>query len=250
MRSIALVCVLMIATPLSAAELLGEFGLVTTRAACENCTPHYRLGASSYAGGMPTNDSVDWPLTVSDFNQTVMATPAILADFQEALAGGNYTLMFQCVRGYCGDIGQTFGVQYEVVVDGLERNGWWGTRHAPMLGPGLTGYTITAVERTITPLSQAVRIYGDVDPFAPLVGDYNGNLAVDAADYVVWRKSVDPFVPGPSQLGYSNWRQFYGLTREGPPAGAAAVPEPASWLLACLALWFGHHRCRRLQTDA
>ncbi len=66
---------------------------------------------------------------------------------------------------------------------------------------------------------------------AGLTGDFNQDGAVDAADYVVWRKS------GGSQDGYNAWRTNFGRTA-GRGAGAstnAAVPEPASLILMILA---------------
>ena len=65
------------------------------------------------------------------------------------------------------------------------------------------------------------------DPTGP-PGDFNQDGIVDAADYVVWRKT------GGSQSGYNDWRSHFGL-----PAGSgaalpsaeplsAAVPEPST----------------------
>lgn len=58
----------------------------------------------------------------------------------------------------------------------------------------------------------------------PVVGDYNGNGSVDAADYVVWRNGDSP---DDTQAGYDLWKANFGK-----PAGAGAtaggVPEPAS----------------------
>ena len=81
-----------------------------------------------------------------------------------------------------------------------------------------------------------------------LPGDYNGNGTVDAADYVVWRKSFgQPVTPFSGADGdgsgmvddddYAFWRARFGNTLPG--AGAAvesgAVPEPAAAALALLA---------------
>ena len=81
-------------------------------------------------------------------------------------------------------------------------------------------------------------------------GDYNANGKVDAADYAVWRKyagttHVLPNDPtggtiGPAQ--YTTWRSNFGTG--GPGAGSglgsgSAVPEPATFVLACC-------RCDRL----
>jgi hypothetical protein len=59
-----------------------------------------------------------------------------------------------------------------------------------------------------------------------LAGDFNGDGSVDAADYVVWRKTDG------SQDGYNAWRTNFGRTSGGGAAlGASAVPEPTCMLL-------------------
>jgi hypothetical protein len=87
----------------------------------------------------------------------------------------------------------------------------------------------------------------------PLVGDYDFNGIVDAADYVVWRHSVGNVVP-PGTNGdancngfvenadYQPWRENYGRTvgSTGSAVGsgysepADTVPEPSSLLLLFL----------------
>jgi hypothetical protein len=61
-------------------------------------------------------------------------------------------------------------------------------------------------------------------PSAALPGDYNEDGSVDAADYVVWRKSDG------SQEDYNTWRTNFGRTAGsgGGALASAAVPEPAS----------------------
>jgi endonuclease/exonuclease/phosphatase (EEP) superfamily protein YafD len=65
-------------------------------------------------------------------------------------------------------------------------------------------------------------------------GDYNNDNVVDAADYVVWRKSDG------SPEGYTSWRANFGNTGSGAAAGpslaAGTVPEPSTCLLACAAV--------------
>jgi Glycosyl hydrolases family 16 len=72
----------------------------------------------------------------------------------------------------------------------------------------------------------------------PLLGDYNGNGTVDAADYVVWRKRPAALLNEGVSLGvidqadYSFWRSRFGAR---PTAGAAfdfIVPEPTFATLA------------------
>jgi hypothetical protein len=79
-------------------------------------------------------------------------------------------------------------------------------------------------------------------PVTP-TGDYNGNNVVDAADYVVWRKTFDQFAPQPGsgadgnangridQGDYDFWRMQFGDVVPLPVSGSAhivAVPEPAT----------------------
>jgi hypothetical protein len=60
-------------------------------------------------------------------------------------------------------------------------------------------------------------------------GDYNNNGVVDAADYVVWRKTNG------TQAGYNLWRTNFGRT-SGSGSSLTAVPEPSNFLLALVAL--------------
>jgi hypothetical protein len=71
-------------------------------------------------------------------------------------------------------------------------------------------------------------------------GDFNQDGTVDAADYVVWRKTDG------TQTGYDAWRANFGTSllagsgSAGYPLGASAqslpaVPEPATLVTACIA---------------
>lgn len=68
-----------------------------------------------------------------------------------------------------------------------------------------------------------------VNVVAPFTGDYNFDEIVDAADYVVWRKTDG------TQTGYDTWRANFGKTlgngNGGSGSGSStntAVPEPAT----------------------
>ena len=65
--------------------------------------------------------------------------------------------------------------------------------------------------------------------FALPNGDYNQNGAVDAADYVVWRKSIG------GQLAYDAWRTRFGGSPSGLGSGAS-VPEPETSAYCVLVL--------------
>ena len=50
------------------------------------------------------------------------------------------------------------------------------------------------------------QVIADMGP-GTIPGDFNGDGAVDAADYVVWRKGLGPIYP---QLAYNVWRARFG----------------------------------------
>jgi autotransporter-associated beta strand protein len=71
-----------------------------------------------------------------------------------------------------------------------------------------------------------------------LPGDYNSDGKVDAADYVLWRKS--PGTYGGDPAGYNTWRANYGNGGPGSGSGLSAgqVPEPTTLIFASLAIFF------------
>ena len=90
-------------------------------------------------------------------------------------------------------------------------------------------------------------------------GDYNGDGAVDAADYVVWRRAIE--TPGDlradgngdgviDSADYGVWRAHFGATYGGGAGLATLIPEPHSGILlaiAAIAALIGrcriNHRC-------
>ena len=103
-----------------------------------------------------------------------------------------------------------------------------------------------------TPVPQGPGFDIGAGEFGQLPGDYNSDGTVDAADYVVWRKSLDQTGMGLAADGnrdeivdggdYDIWRAYFGWSTESGSvlAGPAAnVPEPATgllfvWLVSCL----------------
>ena len=79
-----------------------------------------------------------------------------------------------------------------------------------------------------------------------LPGDYNGDGAVNAADYVAWHQNDG------MQEGYDTWRTNFGRTSgnglddTNVLPNSAAVPEPSMSILVCLVLairsQIGHYR--------
>ena len=82
----------------------------------------------------------------------------------------------------------------------------------------------------------------------PLVGDYNGDETVNAADYTVWRDSFGQMgedLPadgsGNDEIDaedYDIWKAHFGEPGSG-GGSALGVPEPATWMLAALAALAG-----------
>lgn len=81
----------------------------------------------------------------------------------------------------------------------------------------------------------------------PLLGDFNDNNVVDAADYTIWRNNFgtnfalpnrDPASTGNvSNADYKTWKDNFGLSQPGGGSVAATgVPEPTSWVLAAVVL--------------
>lgn len=98
----------------------------------------------------------------------------------------------------------------------------------------------------------------------PVPGDYNGNGAVDAADYVVWRNTLGQSGSGLAADGngnqmidsgdYNFWRAGFGQTNGSGGGLTAAVPEPAAWLVVCgcatLSLCIRTHRGRSTRNES
>ncbi len=70
----------------------------------------------------------------------------------------------------------------------------------------------------------------ELAPVTALVGDYNHNGIVDAADYVVWRNGLGTTY---TQNDYNVWRAHFGQTAgDGVGAGTSAVvPEPTTMVM-------------------
>jgi len=114
--------------------------------------------------------------------------------------------------------------------------------------------TLDARNAAVTWVQQRV----DTLVFTGLIGDYNDDGSVDAADYVVWRKTLgqsdnlaadgngnDEIDPG----DYTVWTEHFGETQPPAGAGSEAVPEPATLLLLGLGIpWIASNYGRRHRT--
>jgi hypothetical protein len=77
---------------------------------------------------------------------------------------------------------------------------------------------------------------GAFSPISPLLlGDYNDDGVVDAADYTVWRDGAELFndeTPGNQPGDYDVWKAHFGESRDvGVGSVAGVVPEPSSLCL-------------------
>ena len=84
---------------------------------------------------------------------------------------------------------------------------------------------------------------------AGMVGDYNRSGDIDAADYVVWRKTMSQSGPALAADGNNNgvidgadfavWRANFGNSSGiGSGTSPAAIPEPTTFALALLLVTF------------
>jgi T5SS/PEP-CTERM-associated repeat protein len=138
------------------------------------------------------------------------------------------TLQVQLASGFVPSLGDAF----QILTASGGRTGTFTSQMLPPLSSGLDW------ELQYTPNSVMLSVISTVLP-----GDYNGNGIVDAADFVVWRKTDG------SQSGYDEWRTNFGRTagaasraalgspRLGEPT--SAVPEPAAILMVLTALLTG-----------
>jgi hypothetical protein len=215
----------------------------------------------------PIGERAEWSITASpsEVAEAFSMPSSLVPYFNTVLSypGTNVTGYLSCCSGSNGLITSdnlTHGTQ----MDRVRVN-----RIAPVLGQNFFGYHITGLTMTIDELSYTqvssnqyrtdaeytARIYGV--PVPPLLGDFNVNGTVDAADYVRWRNSVESHDFMPNGVGsglfqgravaedYDAWRTHFGQTVTASAAGSAySTPEPSTVLLVVFAA--AMYGCRRL----
>jgi T5SS/PEP-CTERM-associated repeat protein len=145
-----------------------------------------------------------------------------------AMLGG--LLNVSLVNGFIPTAGNSF----EILAADLGVTGTFATQVLPALAGGLSWHVVYGANSVLLQVDAA-----------GLLGDYNNNGAVDAADFVLWRKTLGSGIalanddsPGVGPDDYTRWRANFGRTA-GSGAGAhvnVAVPEPTALTMLVAAL--------------
>jgi T5SS/PEP-CTERM-associated repeat protein len=217
-----------------------------------------RITLPGYVKGVGTFDNVNFtgtfspglsPTILSVGNVALSATSTIVLEIGGATAGGGYdqiqssgalafdgTLQVSLIGGFTPVAGQSFNL-----FDWASLSGTFDVLQLPALA-GLAWDT------------SELYTDGVLSVVAPGVdGDYNDDGAVNAADYVLWRKlngtsAVMPNDPNPLPIDgdqYLTWRGNFGQASSG--SGSVTngpVPEPAILVLIAMAV-AGHFVGRR-----
>jgi hypothetical protein len=141
----------------------------------------------------------------------ILNDPGVALDVNGTL--GNYSQIPTTVNGVT--IAESLG----------SKTAPWGSIHA---SGTLTSFVIIGNQFAVDNVN--------VTPLAGVAGDYNRNNAVDAGDFVVWRKSIG------SVSGFRSWRTNFGAgtAGSGDSVGISAgnVPEPSTLASVLLGLLF------------
>jgi T5SS/PEP-CTERM-associated repeat protein len=184
----------------------------------------YGAGTITFAGGMSPGAS---PASVSFESDVAFAASATLSielggaelgtQFDSLQIAGTALLDGTLAVSLIDDFVPGFGATFEILTAAAGITGTF----ADVLLPELAGSLDWEVVYGLNSLLLAV----------VLPGDFNGDGAVDAADYVVWRKSDG------TPEGYNTWLANFGNTASGSGSADdmnrdfASVPEPASSVL-------------------
>jgi hypothetical protein len=187
------------------------------------------------------------------FDTTSLQSGKLLVGLLDPVSGGpGFTsLHFSIVRTVPGPGGPANTTLEDQIFAGASAATTYFNDHALDLGPmkidssGLLDITFLLEMTTIDngTFYSADFLVADVGMVA-VPGDYNRNGAVDAADYVLWRKFnntattlPNDSTPGTDASDYAVWRAHFGQMA-GSGSGAVAnatVPEPATVVLLTIA---------------
>jgi hypothetical protein len=185
---------------------------------------------------------IEISVTFSGDDPTTMLTGVI----HKALIGDTPVFNYPIVHEFPIDVvgSSTDGRRFDGDLLGSQYLFQWDIEPAANGGLLLSGQVFWAGGRIeITTITDARLVPG-------IAGDYNQNGAVDAADYVVWRREQGQTGPGLAADGSGNdvvdevdlaiWRSRFGETAPPVPAAgfsAGAIPEPATLALFLAALY-------------
>jgi hypothetical protein len=161
-------------------------------------------------------DANDFQQTASgQFNVDLAGTE--LDEFDRLVTNGTAQIDGALNVALFGGFNPALGDMFTIISAAGGVSGVFSTVNPPMLDPGLV------LDVIYNPTSVVLQI-------AELAGDFNQDGSVDAADYVVWRKTDG------SQDGYGTWRTHFGKTVGGGSAESGAVPESETALLLLFAV--------------
>jgi Dockerin type I domain len=209
-------------------------------------TAHFNGGLAP--GASPANVAFEGNVALADMNTLFIeiggAAPGTQYD-QLTIAGSatlDGTLNLSLINGFTPTIGQQFTV---LTAGSIVNNGF------VLAGSAAGSFTLLVNSTSV--ILQAIG----------LAGDYNHNGVVDAADYVVWRKTLgsttdlaaDGNGNGAVDSGdYDVWRSHFGQSAGAGASANTSVPEPATGLcLVFVLLPVVHSRrhatCRQLNSQ-
>ena len=187
-------------------------------------------GGTISPGQSPGNTTIHGNLQInSGALEIELASPA---SFDTVMATGSISLggdlRVRLMDGFVPDNGDLF-----IILTGQTMSGSFANLNANgrVANEGGSGSFLVTVSTTHVTLS---------DFLSDLAGDYNNDGVVDAADYVVWRRSLQNNAPLKNetatlgtvdQADYDAWRASFGATLGSSNRSAILVPEPSISLL-------------------
>jgi hypothetical protein len=123
------------------------------------------------------------------------------------------------------------GNALQLISDGWRPIGNGGFQSMPPYTITMTGNQ--ASFNMVVPIDDYYITVTDAPAVQVLSGDYNGDGAVDAADYVAWRKGAGA---AHRQVYYETWRASFGGRAADESQAASSVPEPTPLALSFAAL--------------
>ncbi len=215
-------------------------------------------GVAAAARAELISPQVGWQADLSTYYHNVSGTVTILDDDTVQVddftydGGGPFVYFYLGASQSSSDFGS--GLQ---IGSQLAHTPYDGTQGPMVLqlpsGQTLEGYHAISVWCVEFHVDFGSGTFGPVE----LLGDYNGNGTIDAADYTVWRDALaagspsllnDATPAAVDESDYTYWRAHFGESAGSGATGGgrlaiAAVPEPASALLLLLAgfglAWLG-----------